>query len=630
MYSRLARILLSLLCVALWSACGDDEPAPPANKPPSLTGPTAQASEVNSGASVALTAKAEDPDGDSLTYSWAQTPATPAGSFSDASSATPTWTAPEVSAETSFQLGVTVSDGKDGSVQRSVTVRVRPPPPPNQVPVIASGTPTASVSNVVGAAPVQLSVSATDADGDTLTYSWTQTPATPAGTFNNATLSNPIWTAPVVTGTQNFTLQVTVSDGKGGSAQGSVAVEVKEPVAQNNPPTVTDPTATPATLNALQTTALSVTASDPDSDPLTYLWAQEPTTPAGTFNSTTSATPSWTAPKTASDTNFQLRVTVSDGKGGTTNKSVPVLVHAFVNSNPTLTAGPSASSTTIDEQTSTNLSVSASDVDGDPLTYAWTQVSPASPTGTFSSTSSATPSWTAPDVNANGVYRLRVTVSDGQGGSVSGTVDITVRKVNRPPTVSATISGPSTLLAGNTGAFSITASDPDGDTITYAWSQTAPASMGNFVGAVNTASAQWYSPALSTQTSFTLSVSVTDGQSTPVVRSIAIPVTVPHYTDVQNIWNTVPCTGCHGSSGSLNLSAATSYGSLINVKAINSACSSLNRVTPGSPDNSVLILKMEGTNCGGRMPPGATDYFDKNPGLRIRVRSWILAGAAND
>ena len=54
------------------------------------------------------------------------------------------------------------------------------------------------------------------------------------------------------------------------------------------------------------------------------------------------------------------------------------------------------------------------------------------------------------------------------------------------------------------------------------------------------------------------------------------------------------------------------------------------RVAPGAPDQSELIRKMTGTTCGDRMPRAEPTYFDANPGLVVRVRSWILAGALND
>nr|WP_147451484.1 Ig-like domain-containing protein [Corallococcus llansteffanensis] len=274
------------------------------------------------------------------------------------------------------------------------------------------------------------------------------------------------------------------------------------------------------------------------------------------------------------------------------------------------------------------LTLEASDADGDPLTYVWTQ-SPASPAGTFDDASAPNPSWTAPPVDSSQRFTLEVTVSDGRGGSEQGSVDVDVRRGNQPPTVAATITGPSTLVAGATGTFTITASDPDGDPLTYTWAQTTPATPGTWVGDSTGASAHWYSPVVGTQTAFTLSVSVTDGASTPVVRTLTVPVSVPRYAaDVQNVWKSVPsCTGCHDSGG-LNLAAATSYSNLVNVTA--SACGSFKRVAPGDPDRSALIQKLEGTACGTRMPRNNPTYFNQHPDLLILVRSWILAGAAND
>jgi len=603
--------------------------APPSttNRLPTLTaGPSSSASSINGQQSVNLSVSASDPDADTLTYSWSQSPSSPAGAFSSTSAQNPSWTAPAVTTDTAFQLRVTVTDGKGGSVNGSVTVTVRAPV--NRAPTISQAA-QANPTSVTGSVPVQLSVSATDPDGDTLTYTWAQTPTSPAGSFTNTSVANPSWTAPVVSSTTVFTLRVSISDGRGGSVQSQVNVSVAPPIPQNNPPTVNTPTANPTTLNYQQSTTLAVTASDADGDPLTYAWTQTaPASPLGTFSSTTVAGPTWTAPRVATNTAFQLRVTVSDGRGGSNSGTASVTVNAFVNSQPTLTSGPSASATTVNEQEAITLSVSASDADGDPLTYAWAQTAPASPVGTFSSTTSANPTWTAPDVTANGTYTLRVTVSDGQGGSVQGSIDITVQKVNQPPTVAATITGPSTLLAGNTGSFSITASDPDGDPLTYSWDQTDPATLGTWVGSRTGSSAQWYSPAVGAQTSFTLSVSVTDGQSTPVVRTVTFPVTVPNYsTDVRAVWSSGGCTGCHGTQGSLNLGAADSS-NLVNVPAAGS-CNPTLRVLPGDPDNSALILKMEGTACGSgnRMPQGNPSYFDNNRGLVIRVRSWILAGA---
>lgn len=76
---------------------------------------------------------------------------------------------------------------------------------------------TASVtaSVVMLNASTQASATATDADNDTLTYSWAQSsPASPQGSFSSPGASTSTWTAPTVSQTTKFTLTVTVSDGK--------------------------------------------------------------------------------------------------------------------------------------------------------------------------------------------------------------------------------------------------------------------------------------------------------------------------------------------------------------------------------------------------------------------------------
>ena len=71
-----------------------------------------------------------DPDGDTLTYSWSQTLG-PTVTLSDTSVAQPTFTAPTVSSDTLLQFQLTVSDpnGLTDSATASVTVAANAPAP---------------------------------------------------------------------------------------------------------------------------------------------------------------------------------------------------------------------------------------------------------------------------------------------------------------------------------------------------------------------------------------------------------------------------------------------------------------------------------------------------------------------
>ena len=110
--------------------------------------------------------------------------------------------------------------------------------------------------------------------------------------------------------------------------------------------------------------------------------------------------------------------------------------------------------------------VNASDPDNDPLTYSYTA-------------SGGAVEGTGPDARFNtaglaeGSYSVTAKVDDGKGGTATCAADITVaKKPNQPPTIScATDRSP--IMPGERTGITATASDPDGDPLTYSYSATA-------------------------------------------------------------------------------------------------------------------------------------------------------------
>lgn len=84
------------------------------------------------------------------------------------------------------------------------------------------------------------------------------------------------------------------------------------------------------------------------------------------------------------------------------------------------------------------------------------------------------------------------------------------------------------------------------------------------------------------------------------------------------------CIGCHsgpGPSGGMDLSADSSYAQIVNVRS--TRCDPLDRVEPTDPDNSCIVLRIEGT-VTPQMPFGGPAL---DPTDIAKIRNWIAQGA---
>jgi hypothetical protein len=276
------------------------------NQPPEITSLIPSATSIGLGGSCTVTCTASDPEGTALTYAWSATGGTTTGT-----SSTVTWTAPET--EGTFTITVTVSDEGGKTDTRSCDIQVA-----NSPPVIASLTPSAATVGAGNSCTV--TCTATDAEGDTLTYAWTATEGIITGTTNTVT-----WTAPTTEGT--YTISVSVSDGKGGVDSESCDIQVA-----NTSPVIAS--LTPSSPSVLPGGNCTVTcsASDADGDTLTYTWSAT----AGTFSGTGSVV-TWIAPTI--EGTYNISVNVMDGKGGSDTDSCTITVEErfgsiYVQSNP--------------------------------------------------------------------------------------------------------------------------------------------------------------------------------------------------------------------------------------------------------------------------------------------------------
>jgi outer membrane protein OmpA-like peptidoglycan-associated protein len=96
-------------------------PAAPVNRPPTVTA-ACNPCIVEPGGRLTLSAKAQDPDGDKLTYLWS----CPSGKLENSGNAETGWIAGQQ--EGPVTCTVTVDDGRGGKAQATVNVEVRRPP----------------------------------------------------------------------------------------------------------------------------------------------------------------------------------------------------------------------------------------------------------------------------------------------------------------------------------------------------------------------------------------------------------------------------------------------------------------------------------------------------------------------
>jgi hypothetical protein len=188
-------------------------------------------------------------------------------------------------------------------------------------------------------------------------------------------------------------------------------------------------------------------------------------------------------------------------------------------------------------------------------------------------------------------------------GAPNGGLDVAVA-LNDPPRITGVVATPSAFITVcESASIAVTAEDPNGDALTYEWSQVSGPAGGSLRPAADVATFS------GEPGDYVLRVVATDTHAAETSFLISIHVTnatcsVP--PEVQSII-TSQCAPCHttGSSGGLKLDPAdVAYTSLVNYNVGAAACASQVRVIPGNAAESYLIAKLRNTPgiCGTAMP----------------------------
>ena len=321
-----------------------------------------------------------------------------------------------------------VSDGVLDSNLATVSITVADI---NDAPIAISGGPY--TANEGSALALDGSLSS-DVDGSIVSWDWD------CDGDDLTDVSSTIATGSTCTYAENgvYTLLLKITDD-----DGAEAFEITTVTVNNVAPIITS-MVTPGGVEGFML-QFEASATDPGPDTFTFLWDFGNGSTFG--NGPTQHT------YYASDGTYTVTLTVTDDDGGATVQTAQVVI---TNANPTILG--LSGDLVGDEGSVLSWTALAADPGGDLLTYSW-DFGDGSPIVTGLSVSHA--------YADNGSYTLLLTVSDPDGGSSNDTLSIAVANVD--PTI-VSLSGAAAGDEGQGLSWSVVATDPGADTLSYSWS----------------------------------------------------------------------------------------------------------------------------------------------------------------
>ena len=452
------------------------------NQPPVLAAIGDQSVQVNT--QLAFTATATDPDLPAQTLTFSLGAGAPAGATITAGgnfSWTPTSTG-------SFPVTVIVTDNGTPPLNDTEAITITVGDAPNTAPTLnAIGNQTVNEGTLLS-----FTATATDPDaGQTLTFSLAAGAPTGAAITTGGAFT---WTPTEAQGPGVYPITVEVTDG---TATDSETIQVT--VNEVNLAPVLDPIGPQSGAVGVAVT-FDANATDADVPANTLTFSLGAGAPAGATIDPNTGAFSWT-PSGAGT--FNVTVIVTDNGTPQLNDSEEIAITVSADNAPPVLAA--IGNQTVNEGELLSFTASATDADGDPVTFS---LGAGAPSGAAIDANSGAFTWTPTEAQGPGSYMITVIASDGTLQD-SELIDVTVNEINIAPVLDAIAD--QTVDEGTLLTFNANATDADlpANTLTFSLAAGAPEGA-----AITTSGIFTWTPAENQEGVHTITVEVSDGTDT--------------------------------------------------------------------------------------------------------------------
>jgi len=261
---------------------------------------------------------------------------------------------------------------------------------------------------------ITITAIANDVDGQIVRYQWEKISG-PNIVIPEVTTTSLTIIAPAITSNESLILKVIATDNDGAHVEQSITVQLK---VKNNPPNVFIYSSHETAFSGT-TVELNSEVIDESIDSVTYSW-QQIEGPELILSNTQLSSVSFVVPEINRDDQVLIQLEVTDNAGLSDVTDISITLQPKGQTPPEI--NPLTNELNLIENEKAILSVWASDIDGEIVSYKWQQIS--GPNLAFTDTNESSLSITVPDVDIHQQAQFEVTVIDNDDLSSKTTITV--------------------------------------------------------------------------------------------------------------------------------------------------------------------------------------------------------------